>query len=135
MVNCGDDSIEEIIDIFSDISHTDESKMKKVLEEHCSPDVIWKEIEHDKGFFTADLSFDGGVEIKSLITHEVSKDTWRTMWTPKLFDHLTKIRNGLVHARERRETKCILPTKRNNRIIKRYLPIMERLAGQLAISL
>ncbi len=135
VVNCGDGSVEEIVEIFSDISHTDESKMKKVLEENCSPKVIWKEIEHDKGFFAANLSFDGGLELKSLISSDVNEQTWCTMWTPKLFDHLTRIRNGLVHAREKRETKCILPTRRNNGIIKRYIPILDRIAGELAINL
>ena len=56
------------------------------------------------------------------------------MWMPKTFDLLTKIRNVLVHAREKRESKGILPTRHNEAILRRYIPLIRRIAEQLALK-
>lgn len=66
-----------------------------------------------------------------LIAKECTGDLWNTMWTPKLIDHFTKIRNCIVHAREKRENKVILPTKQNDLLLFHYIPILDRMARQL----
>ena len=51
-----------------------------------------------------------------------------------VFDYLTKIRNALVHARERRENKVILPSRRNDIKLNRIRTVIARIAEQIAIS-
>jgi hypothetical protein len=134
VINCSDEAIGDVIEIISDYAHSDETKMRKVIEDICCPRGLWKEIEHDKQFFASSHICDGSFTIPALISADTTEASWVAMWTPKLFDHLTKIRNCLVHAREKRESKIILPTARNNRIIERYKPIIARMADQLAIG-
>lgn len=134
LISCGEEKIEDLFSIFSEINYSDDVKMRKVIEEHCDPSVIWKEIENDKEFFCTEHSFLGGFELKPLVSRDTTKAAWETMWMPKLFDQLTKIRNAIVHARERRENKVILPTMPNNKVLSHYIPVIQRVAEQIALK-
>lgn len=130
----GEEKLDDLFSIFSELNQNDEAKMRKVIEEHCDPRITWKEIKNDLDFFSAVQTFEGGFVAQSLIGKDISEETWGAMWMPKTFDLLTKIRNVLVHAREKRESKVILPTKRNNEILQRYIPLIRRIAEQLALK-
>lgn len=133
-----EDKIDVFIDLLTEINNTnnnDETKIRKVIEEKCDPQEIWKEIENDKDFFTKDYTFEGGFKTPALIATGCDYENWRAMWHPKLIDCLMKIRNCIVHAREKRENKVIAPTKKNNIILSHFVPIMERMARQLITSI
>lgn len=133
VINCPEDSISELFSLLSDVTQNDEARMRKVIEEYCDPDVIWAEIENDREFFEKSITFDGGFELPALVAKDMTPQTWATMWMPKLYDQLTKIRNCVVHCRERRQGRVISPTVANNYKIKRYLPIIARMAEQIAL--
>lgn len=133
-INFDNEKIAELFHLLTDLNHQDDVKMKKVIEYNCNPSKLWVEIENDKVFFSKDIVFDGGLRIKALIAQDTTKETWETMWMPKLFDTLTKIRNALVHARERREKKVIMPTKQNDDKLLRILPLIARTAEEVAIK-
>lgn len=130
----GEEKLDDLFSIFSELNQNDEAKMRKVIEEHCDPRVIWKEVKNDCDFFSTGQSFDGGFVAQALIGKDITEETWCSMWMPKTFDLLTKIRNVLVHAREKRESKGILPTKLNDEILHRYIPLIRRVAEQLALK-
>jgi hypothetical protein len=133
LINCGEEKVSELFSIFSDINHNDDVKMKKVIEDYCDPCVLWREVNNDKEFFSEDHEFEGGFSIKALISTDTTEEAWSKMWMPKLYDHLTKIRNSLVHARERRENKVILPSTQNNARLRHYIPLIQRVAEQIAL--
>lgn len=133
LINCGEEKVSELFSIFSDLNHNDDVKMKKVIEEYCDPRVIWREIDNDKDFFSEDHELEGGFSIKALISTDTTEESWSKMWMPKLYEHLTKIRNSLVHARERRENKVILPSRQNNARLRHYIPLIQRVAEQIAL--
>jgi hypothetical protein len=134
VIACGESRVSELFSIFSDLNHNDDVKMRKVIEDTCNPDVVWKEIENDKEFFSNPVSFDGGFISQALIAKDTTPATWKTMWMPKTYDILTKIRNSLVHARERRENKVILPTHANNKKLLHYIPLISRIAELVALK-
>lgn len=134
LINCGEEKVSELFAVFADLNHNDDVKMKKVIEEHCDPCVIWKEIKNDIDFFSCEQSYDGGFIMKPLVSADTTQNSWESMWMPKLYDHLTKIRNSLVHARERRENKVILPTPKNNATLRHYIPLIRRVAEQIALK-
>jgi hypothetical protein len=134
VVNCDDRRIGELFSLLTDINQNDDQKMRRMIEEVVDPAVIWREVENDRAFFSAQLQFDGGFSLAPLISKDATLDAWCTSWSPKLFDNLTRIRNCLVHAREKRENRVIFPTTRNNRRIARYLPLIARIAQQVAIA-
>lgn len=134
LINCAEDKVEQLFVFLADLSHGDDVKMKKVIEEYCDPKIIWRDVINDKEFFTSSIAFDGGFELASLIAEDTSEQTWCTMWMPKLYDHLTKIRNCLVHARERRQSNVILPSRSNTRKIEAYVHVIARVAEQIALN-
>ncbi|MCK4349840.1 MAG: hypothetical protein KAX13_03225, partial [Candidatus Krumholzibacteria bacterium] len=132
MINCPEDRVSELFSVLSEITHNDEVRMRRVIEECCDPRAVWEDIVHDKEFFCVPTIFDGGFELPPLIAKDTTADTWCAMWMPKLFDQLTKIRNCVVHARERRQSRVILSTRANSYRVERYLHVIARLAEQIA---
>jgi hypothetical protein len=134
LINCFDEKIDGLLTLFSDLNHADDAKMRKVIEECCDPSVIWKEVEPRKKILSTNFVFDGGFDLKALVSSDITEETWHAMWMPKVFDSFTKIRNCLVHARERRENKVILPTESNTEKLTHFIPIIRRMAEQIAIK-
>ena len=134
VIDCDDGKIGELFSLLIDVNHNDDVKMRRMIEETVNPAVIWTEIENDIESFSSPVVFEGGFTLAPLVSSDTTEQAWKTMWTPKLFDQLTKIRNCLVHARERRENKVILPSDNNNNLIGQYLPIIERVARQISLA-
>ena len=134
VIDCDDNKIGELFSLLIDVNHNDDVKMRRMIEETVNPEIIWTEIENDIEFFSSPVTFEGGFVLAPLVSGDTTATAWKTMWMPKLFDQLTKIRNCLVHARERRENKVILPTDSNNNLIGRYIPIIERVARQISLA-
>lgn len=126
--------IEEFKNYFT--QNNDSMRLEKLLKDFCSWDNIRNEIECNKEYFSKELEFDGGLKIKALISE---KDTFDSeLSEPKdiikyIKDNVEKIRNVLVHIRESRENKVILPTNRNNGLLIPYLYLVQRLAEEIAI--
>lgn len=134
IINCDDERLSQLFNVLSDLSHNDDAKIKKVLENYVNPAVIWKEIENDKGFFSSNVSYDGGFVQKPFIAPNTDLENWRKLGMASLFEGLTKIRNCIVHAREKRENRVILPTTNNNLNIGRVVPLIRRTAEQIALN-
>ena len=128
-----DEKIFSFYDTLTENLHSEEAKLKKIIEESCNPEDIWKDLMENKDFFTKRLEFEGGFELAPLIAADTTLETWKTMWLLKTIDNLTKIRNCVVHAREKRESRVILPNLKNDVLINQYLPIISRIAEQVAI--
>ena len=134
IVSCDERKLGELFALLTECHANDDVKMQRLIEECCDPDVLWREIEHDRAFFVDKIAFDGEFELSALIGADTSKETWKVMWMPKTFTHLTKIRNCLVHARERREDRVIVPSLANNEKIARWVPIVRRIAELVALK-
>jgi len=133
ILDCAEERVNELFSTLIELNCADEVRMQKIIEEYCNPEAIWQEILNDKEFFSKEVIFDGGFELSALVSADTTEGAWCTMWMPKFFTHLTKIRNCLVHAREKRQEKVILPSKKNNELISRYIPLIKRAAEQIAI--
>lgn len=132
-IDRADERIGELLSILTDVAQNDDVRIRRVVEEYCDPRSLWYEIAQDRDFFSTDTTFDGGFVLPKLIARDTSEDTWCTMWMPKLVDQITRIRNCLVHAREKRECRVILPTNGNDQKLERYLPLIRRVAEQIVL--
>lgn len=134
IVTCSDDKIAELFNTIIDLNHHDDVKIKKVVEDYTDPELLWRELELNKEFFSSITSFEGGFVLNPLIADSTDLNSWKTMWHPKLIDSITKIRNCIVHARERRENKVILPSSSNNKKLEFYTLLIERIAESIALK-
>ena len=131
LANCDDRKVAELFSVLSDLHHHDDQRMQKVVEDHCDARHLWPDIENDIDFFSAPIEFDGGLRIERIVSKDATEDTWCDSFK-SLFQVLTRIRNCIVHAREKRESKVILPTPANNDKLARFKPIIRRMAEDVA---
>jgi len=124
-----------IVDQFKEnFKHNDDSmKLEKTIDDFCSFDDIRIELKKNLQFFTQPLEFDGGFKLDAILNDEtcIDKPPKQIMRTVK--NNIERIRNTLVHLRESRENKVILPTEKNNNMIIPYLFVVRRLAEKVAI--
>ena len=73
LVNCGEEKVSELFSILTELNHSDDVKIKKVIEEYCDPKILWREISNDKEFFSEDHEFEGGFSIKALIAKDIQQ--------------------------------------------------------------
>lgn len=124
--------IEDLKDHFS--KRDDSFKLEKTITENVSIDDLKNEIESNKFFFSNDLEFEGGLKINRIIKNENSVNNLKDDDLILIKKNIEKIRNVLVHLRESRENKVILPSENNNQKLQPYLWLTRRIAERVAIN-
>lgn len=85
-------------------------------------------------YFTETLEFDGGLNIKPILKEGSDLDNPPRDIIDSIIKRVSNIRNALVHMRESRENKVILPSKKNNHLLLPYLYLIRRLSENVAIK-
>jgi hypothetical protein len=129
--SCDDRKVGELFSILGDLHQHDEQRMQRVVEEHCVPQNLWSEIQNDIDFFSKPVEFDGGLTLDRIVSPQANADAWNEVFKT-MFPIFTKMRNCIVHAREKRESKVILPTHLNSLKLARFLPLIRRMAEDVA---
>lgn len=124
--------VEEFKNYFK--ANDDKQKMEKLICDHVSYSDLENEIVMNHAYFSKDIVFDGGFKISALINNENEAKNPHKDIIKSIIDRIDKIRNVLVHIRESRENKVILPTKKNNHLLVPYLFLARRLAEIVAIK-
>ena len=124
-----------IVDQFKEnFKHNDDSmKLEKTIVDFCSFEDIKIELKKNLQFFTQPLEFDGGFSLDAILNDESSIDKPPKQIMRTVKNNIERIRNTMVHLRESRENKVILPTEKNNHMIIPYLFVVRRLAEKVAI--
>lgn len=125
--------LEQAIDEIVVLREADDNKFDSVIARTVNPEKIWKIIAHYKDFFSEPQEFDGGFRMEPLVPKILSIDGFSGMWTPKVQQQLRKVRNALVHSREKREDKSIAPTRTNASKLHPWVKLIEEIACQVAI--
>jgi hypothetical protein len=129
-----DEHIADIYEIVHKHQLQDDAKMKGAMEQSVDYRRVWKEIQHDLLFFSTPVQFDGGFTSAALASPDMSEEAFAKNWVQSVFSVLTHLRNAIAHAREKRQGHCVLPTSKNSAQIRRYLPIVRRVAEELTFK-
>ena len=125
-----------LIDEFQNKYYKDNSdslRLFNVINKYCEYRKIRYELLSNKDYFTKDICFDGDFVIKKLFKDEAQIQTGLPNTMQDIKSNLEKIRNVLVHIRESHENKVILPTAKNEELIKPYLYLLRRIAEEVAM--
>ncbi len=133
ILSCSSERAEEFLGVMTELQLSDDAKIQKVVAECCDPRTLWMEISQHKEAFASKVSFDGGFQLPPLISDDMTEKAWCSAWSQTLPAQLRDIRNHLVHARERRQSLVILPTKSNDRLIAKYVFLIARVCEQVAV--
>lgn len=112
----------------------DSIKLEKTITENVSIEDIKNEIEANKEYFATDLEFEGGLKVNKILKDALSIESLKGDDLILIKKNIEKIRNVLVHLRESRENKVILPTKSNDQQLLPYLFVLRRIAEKVAIN-
>lgn len=110
----------------------DSVKMEKTILEFITVEDIKSEIEANCEYFCSDVEFEGGLIIKKLFNKKEDLDSANENLLTTVRKNIERIRNVLVHLREQRENKVILPTPDNDIKLTPYLYIIKRIAEKVA---
>ena len=141
--------IEELKDYTNNTS--DKQKLTKLLTDYISIDDIVVELKCNIKNYCKDIEFDGNFKLPAILQDEKSidklfiegketkekkkeKEKARIDLIIAIADRVDKIRNVLVHIRESRENKVILPTRNNNRRLILYLFLIRRIAEIISMK-
>ena len=124
--------VEEFKNYFK--TNDDRQKLEKLVCDYCSYSDIKNEVLANHEYFSKDLEFDGGFIINAIINNEKEAKNPPKDILKSMIDRIDKIRNVLVHIRESRENKVILPTEKNNKLLIPYLFLIRRIAESIAIK-
>lgn len=112
-----DEVSRQILEVIAEDKASDETKLVALVQQTVDPAYVWRDIEPRAAFFAQSTDFEGGLSLPALIKQGWTCDDFRTAWIPKLPDTLRRLRNGLVHAREQRQSKCVMPSISNQTLM------------------
>lgn len=124
--------IEEMKETFS--QRDDYSRMEQTVNEYISISDIIHEIKTNADSFCKEIIFDGGLCINPIIKNAEAIDHLVDADIPKFLKNIEKIRNTLVHLRESRENKIVLPTQKNDELLRPYLYLLARISEKVALQ-
>lgn len=128
-----DKYVARVLETMPDIRIDDEAKVNRLIKKTCKPEVIYKEIEQNKTYFSNKQEFEGGFTIEPFISDDTTLESFSAMWHPKTTDTLRFIRNALVHGREKRFGRVISPTTKNDILVRPWCCIVRRIAEQVVL--
>ncbi|HEY3526950.1 MAG TPA: hypothetical protein VGK47_12175, partial [Nitrososphaeraceae archaeon] len=134
--------IEELKDYSN--STTDKHKLTKLISDYLTIEDVMLELKCNIKYFSNEIEFDGNFKLPPVIQDEKSlqklsretketrekkkeRDRAKSELTASIADRIERIRNVLVHIRESRENKVILPTRTNNRKLIPYMYLVRRI--------
>ncbi|MFH0802313.1 MAG: hypothetical protein V2A78_08030 [bacterium] len=123
----------DVLEAVTEDKVEDARKVQIVISRHVDPRKLWVAIEANLKLFSAETSFDGGLKIQALTREQWTFEDFKTSWDPRLVDSLRTIRNGLVHAREKRMTCIISPTRENANRLRHWFPPLKVAARELLV--
>lgn len=134
LIDCEKEYSQKLIEVIRESVNNQKSesvKQETMISDLCEIQDIEPIIRKHINSYINDVKFDGGYIFKKLAEKEDAlfaiSDLIKT-----LAKRLEKIRNVLVHARENRENTVIAPTKKNARLLKPYLVLIQKIAETLA---
>ena len=116
-------------------NNDDKAKLDMLVSEHITINDIKVELEKNQDYFCRKIEFEGGFVLEPIFKNKsIEFNNLPESITKSIQENIINIRNSLVHLRESRENKVILPTKQNDNQIIPYLYVLRRIAEKIIIN-
>jgi hypothetical protein len=97
-------------------------KLETLLMRCVSPDLIWRELEKNRDFFSSQIKFDGGVVLDPILTKTLTLKDFSVNFATIFGTKIRQIRNALSHGKEQRTLASITPTTANFAKLEMWVP-------------
>ncbi|WP_299016480.1 hypothetical protein [uncultured Polaribacter sp.] len=116
-------------------NNDDKAKLEMLISEHVKLKDLKIELEDNIEYFSRKLEFEGGFKLDPIMKNELTGIEQLPENTIKIIkENIVSIRNSLVHLRESRENKVILPTAKNDDLLTPYLYVLRRISEKIIIE-
>ncbi len=113
----------------------DKAKLDTLISEHITISDIKLELQNNMPYYSKKIEFDGGYVVDPIVKNEtVDIDQLADSTIKSIKENIVGIRNSLVHLRESRENKVILPTAKNDDLLIPYLYLIRRICEKIIID-
>jgi hypothetical protein len=126
-----DSIVIKIIDHVQESKIWEGNKMGALLEELVEPDLIWREIDKNRDYFSKNIEFDGGFILKPLIVDKATRETFNHDWHARFNQTIRSIRNALSHGKEQKMSAVIAPTAQNFGKMRVWTGLISVAAGEV----
>jgi hypothetical protein len=120
-----------ILEMSAETQMSDEQKLVQVVQRFAEPANVWKAISANLTFFSTAIEFEGGFTLEPLVRTGWKLDDFKAAWIPSYPDKLRLIRNAMVHAREKRMARVILPTAKNYQRLRMWIQPLQTTAMEV----
>jgi hypothetical protein len=107
--------------------------MEALLKEVVKPELIWREVEKNKDYFSSRIDFDGGFQLKPLISEKMTEEVFCSEWPTKFCSLARQIRNSLSHGKEQHMSAVIAPIAENFDSLQGWGEVMALAAGEVIV--
>jgi hypothetical protein len=129
-----DDSTNEVISLIREFRVQQEGeRISAVVKTVVKPELIWREVCINPGYFTAPVSFEGGLQIEKLANNATDINDVPAQLLNNLARSMTKIRNALAHGKDKITGDSILPTRNNMAKLGPWVHLISAVAAEVLI--
>ncbi len=116
-------------------NNDDKTKLDILISDHIKLSDLKLELENNTDYFSRTIEFDGGFTIEPIMNNSIEGiDQLADNTIKAIKENIVNIRNSLVHLREYRENKVILPTDKNDNLLMPYIYLIRRIAEKIVID-
>ena len=126
-----DEVTHQLLDTIVDDRVADDAKVMHVVQECVQAGPVWNVVSPRVDFFAAPTDFEGGFCAPAIAKCGWSLGDFETSWIPKVPDALRKIRNAIVHSREQRLAKSIVPSLKNRQSLRPWADLVHAIATEV----
>ena len=127
------EAAQQILDAVVAERSQDEAKIRDVILRCVNTEELWKVIEDNRTSFDQEVELDGGFLLPPIVAANSGIEEFQKSWHPSLPLTLQRIRNGLVHARESRQSTMISPTESNRNRLYPWLAPLSLIAAHVML--
>ena len=125
------DLAEQVIAAALSSKGDDVQRVSMLLRDAVNPDLLWREISLNRQVFSEEIRFDGGFELKPLLSADMTQATFATTGLDTFANAARQIRNHLSHGRDRTTQTSITPTVANFRRLEPWVSVISVAAGEV----
>jgi hypothetical protein len=126
-------SIEKMVSAMSVSKLADSQRLRSLVRASVNPELLWRDLDANKEFFSKDTNFEGGFCVRSPIGKNDTLSTFGVNGVERLADRFRDIRNALSHGKDQEKGGVIRPTTGNGQLFGPWVHLIATAAGEVVL--
>lgn len=124
---------EQVIDSLQKSKLEDFQRCEALLVETVKPSFLWREIKANLDSFKSVTKFDGGFDLKPLVSGDATESTFEARGMENFHRSIRELRNALSHGKDTKSAGVITPTSGNFSKLTPWVSLISVAAAQVML--